>query len=61
MATEPIEIEPPDPWSARIHGIFDIPVESIHESAVLTPIDDRFLVAVHPDGPLGAVARLFGF
>lgn len=61
MATEPIEIEPPDPWSARIHGIFDIPVESIHESAVFTPVDDRFLVAVHPDGPLAAMARLFGF
>ena len=61
MAPEPIEIEPPDRWSARIHGIFDIPVEPIHASAVLTPIDDRVMIAVHPDGPLAAMAQLFGF
>ena len=61
MATEPIEIEPPDPWSARIHRIFDIPVKPIHDSALVTPSDDRFMVAVHPDGPLAEMEPLFGF
>lgn len=58
---EPVEVETPDPWSARIRQLFDVPVAPIHSSALITPSDDRFAVAFHPDGPYASTTPLFGF
>jgi hypothetical protein len=49
------------PWSARIRGLFDARVPPIHDSALITPCDDRFVVFFHPDGPYASSTPLFGF
>lgn len=61
MAVEPVEIEPPDPWSARIRRLFDLHVPPIHESALITPMDHRFAVYFHSHGPFAGATSLSGF
>jgi hypothetical protein len=57
----PVEIDPIDPYTARIRGLFEVPVPPIHDTTLITPSDDRFTVYFHPDGPYASGAPLFGF
>jgi hypothetical protein len=57
----PVEIDPIDPYTARIRGLFDVPVPPIHDSTLITPFDDRFAVYFHSDGRYASSTPLFGF
>jgi hypothetical protein len=58
---EPIEVDFVDPWSARIHRVFDMPVLPVHNPVLVTPNDDRFTVAFHAQGRFATTTQLFGF
>lgn len=55
---EPVEVDPPDPFSARIRTLFDGPRMPYSGIATILDIDDRYVVGVHPKGPLANATML---
>lgn len=61
LVLDPVEIDPPDPWSQRIRELFDVQVPPIHDHAIATPADSRFTVAIAPDGIYRDATTMFSY